>query len=116
MGIPRKATPWAVALVMWCALLAGAAAEWKGEEEEKAGRDMFLLQKRTHVVKTEAGEMKVVRGYGGRFVEKPLHIGFITMEPRSLFIPQYLDSNLIIFIRRGSFSSPETSFLFNQTK
>ncbi|GAB2285089.1 hypothetical protein Dimus_019543 [Dionaea muscipula] len=46
--------------------------------------------------------MKVVRGgYQGKMVNRQLHIGFITMEPRSLFIPQYLDSGLIIFLRRG---------------
>ncbi|PIM99239.1 hypothetical protein CDL12_28270 [Handroanthus impetiginosus] len=50
--------------------------------------------------------MRVVRGLGSRLMMKnpvhiPMHIGFITMEPRSLFIPQYLDSSLILFIRRG---------------
>ncbi|XP_073133439.1 vicilin-like seed storage protein At2g28490, partial [Henckelia pumila] len=51
-----------------------------------------------HVVKTDAGEMRVVRG---KSITNPMHIGFITMQPRSLFIPQYLDSSLIIFIRSG---------------
>ncbi|KAK4421490.1 Vicilin-like seed storage protein [Sesamum alatum] len=61
----------------------------------------FLLQETKHVVKTDAGEMKVVRGFGGKLNTNPMHIGFITMEPRSLFIPHYLDSSLILFIRTG---------------
>ncbi|XP_015952363.3 vicilin-like seed storage protein At2g28490 [Arachis duranensis] len=67
----------------------------------------FLLQDAKSVVKTEAGEMRVMRSYdsgfggGRRSFERLMHIAFITMEPRSLFIPQYLDSNLVIFIRRG---------------
>lgn len=30
-----------------------------------------------------------------------MHIGFITMEPKTLFVPQYIDSNLILFVERG---------------
>ncbi|KAF2300524.1 hypothetical protein GH714_013939 [Hevea brasiliensis] len=45
--------------------------------------------------------MRVVRSFGWRMIERPMHIGFITMEPKTLFIPHYLDSSLIIFIRRG---------------
>ncbi|KAL5581197.1 hypothetical protein UlMin_013639 [Ulmus minor] len=79
------------------------------EEEEQEGRrerrgeggEEFLLRDSEQVVKTDAGVMKVVRSYGGRHEEGPMRIGFITMEPRSLFVPQYLDSSLIIFIRRG---------------
>lgn len=56
------------------------------------GRDLFLLHDSEDVVKSEAGGMKVVKGMTGKFVQKPMHIGFIIMEPKSLFIPQYLDS------------------------
>jgi hypothetical protein len=52
-------------------------------------------------VKTDAGEMMVLRNYGGRIIDRPMHIGFITMEPRTLFVPQYIDSSLILFIRTG---------------
>ncbi|KAK4255044.1 hypothetical protein QN277_008097 [Acacia crassicarpa] len=81
---------------------------WSSEKQERKGRwlpaelnDMFLLQQSKQVVKTDAGEMKVTQSNGGRIVDRPMHIGFINMEPKSLFIPQYLDSNLILFIRRG---------------
>jgi hypothetical protein len=30
-----------------------------------------------------------------------MHVGFITMEPKTLFVPQYLDSNIVLFVRRG---------------
>ncbi|KAK6926833.1 Cupin 1 [Dillenia turbinata] len=75
--------------------------EEEGYEKEK--EDMFLLQESKHVLKTEAGEMRifVTPPHGGLLVERPLHIGFLTMEPKTLFIPQYLDSSLIIFIRGG---------------
>lgn len=78
----------------------------RGYEEEASGsggrgKEVFLLHDSEDVVKTEAGVMKVVKGMTGKYVEKPMHIGFISMEPKSLFIPQYLDSSLIIFIRRG---------------
>lgn len=64
----------------------------------------FLLQESKQVVQTDAGQMRVVRGFGVGLggIERPLHIGFITMEPKSLFVPQYMDSSLIIFIRRGN--------------
>lgn len=82
------------------------------EEQEREGRgrypqgeDWFVLQDSKRVVQTEAGEMRVVRSPGGRILDRQLHMGFITMEPKSLFVPQYIDSSLIIFIRRG----PRTS-------
>ncbi|KAE8711410.1 hypothetical protein F3Y22_tig00110294pilonHSYRG00054 [Hibiscus syriacus] len=77
--------------------------EESGEEGEGGRRaeDMFLMRRSTRVIRTDAGEMRVVRSLGGRIIEKPLHIGFITMEPQSLFIPQYLDSSLILFVRTG---------------
>ncbi|KAI9076134.1 hypothetical protein K1719_041832 [Acacia pycnantha] len=81
---------------------------WSSKKQERKGRwlpaesnDMFLLQESKQVVKTDAGEMRVTQSNGGRIVDRPMHIGFINMEPKSLFIPQYLDSNLILFIRRG---------------
>ncbi|KAK6936004.1 Cupin 1, partial [Dillenia turbinata] len=95
-------------------VIAGLAAEEFDEhkrggerEEEEEGyeerEDMFLLQELKHVLKTEAGEMRIFKAppQGGKLVERPLHIGFLTMEPKTLLIPQYLDSSLIIFIRRG---------------
>ena len=76
--------------------------ERREEKVEGTGREeWFLLPDAKAVMKTDAGEMKVVRSFGGRIIEKPLHIGFITMEPKTLFIPQYLDSSLILFVRTG---------------
>ncbi|KAF5937792.1 hypothetical protein HYC85_025298 [Camellia sinensis] len=74
-----------------------------GGRRERGKEEMFLLPEMRHVVKTDAGEMKMVKGFGGRraTMERPMHVGFITMEPKSLFIPQYLDSNLILFLRKG---------------
>ncbi|KAF8009005.1 hypothetical protein BT93_J0100 [Corymbia citriodora subsp. variegata] len=77
---------------------------WRGGGRERGGGeagDFFLLHDSERVFRTEAGEMEVVRSFGGRIIERPMHIGFITMEPQTLFVPQYLDSNLILFVRRG---------------
>ncbi|GFP81004.1 vicilin-like antimicrobial peptides 2-2 [Phtheirospermum japonicum] len=81
---------------------------WEGEGEGggrggRKGADWFLLQDSKQVIRTDAGEMRVVRGGGGGrsavMIRTPMHIGFITMEPNSLFIPHYLDSTLIFFVR-----------------
>lgn len=72
------------------------------DDDDGGDESRFMLRRFSKpFMKTEAGEMRVLENYGGRFTDKPLHIGFITMEPKSLFIPQYFDSTLIIFIRRG---------------
>ncbi|PSR86617.1 Vicilin-like seed storage protein [Actinidia chinensis var. chinensis] len=92
-------------LVGCCAVAVVGFYEEREEEggmrERGEGEDMFLLHEMRHVVKTDAGDMKVVKGFGGKVGDKPIEVGFITMEPKTLFIPQYLDSDLIIFIRRG---------------
>ncbi|XP_004309901.1 PREDICTED: vicilin-like antimicrobial peptides 2-2-like [Fragaria vesca subsp. vesca] len=61
----------------------------------------FLLQRSRVLVKTEAGEMRVVRSVGHEIVDRHINVGFLTLEPNSLFIPQYLDSSLILFVQRG---------------
>ncbi|KAL6967319.1 hypothetical protein U1Q18_033129 [Sarracenia purpurea var. burkii] len=120
MGTKRKVLLLLLVVMMMCYTVLGMVSsggyegdrggggrrgeEEREEEEEEGKQDLFLLQDVKHVVKTDAGDMKVVRGgFGGgkRVLEKALHVGFITMEPKSLFIPQYLDSNLILFIHRG---------------
>ncbi|XAR60471.1 hypothetical protein NMG60_11033870 [Bertholletia excelsa] len=96
-------------LAMCYAALAEAVAGYEGEKTEEGGergrgvrdRGIFLLPETKHVVKTDAGDMRLVRGFGGTLVQRRMHVGFITMEPKSLFVPQYLDSNLILFVRRG---------------
>lgn len=97
--------------------------EWRGEGEEereeerkREGEDWFLLHDSKHVVKTDAGDMKVVKSMGGRIVDRPMHIGFIRMEPKALFIPQYVDSSLIIFVRRGMLYISLSVFDFFLTK
>ncbi|KAJ7980963.1 Vicilin-like seed storage protein [Quillaja saponaria] len=80
--------------------------DWKKEREEKEHREgksehWFLLRNTKRVVQTDAGDMRVVKSVVGRIADRPLHIGFITMEPKSLFIPQFVDSSLILFIHRG---------------
>ncbi|KAG5566774.1 hypothetical protein RHGRI_002344 [Rhododendron griersonianum] len=94
-----------VVLALCCAvaMVKGYNHHEGGEGGERRERErMFLLRDMKRVVRTDAGEMKVVRGSHGRISDMPnIHVGFVTMEPNSLFIPQYLDSDLILFIRRG---------------
>lgn len=78
--------------------------DWRGDRDGTQidrEEEWLLLQDSKPVVKTDAGEMRVLRNYGGRIIDRPMHIGFITMEPRTLFVPQYIDSSLILFIRTG---------------
>jgi len=76
----------------------GAMAIPEGEEH-----NLFFMHNPKTVVKTDAGEMHVLKTQSGcrRFLDRHMHIGFITMQPKSLFVPHYLDSNLIIFIHKG---------------
>lgn len=77
---------------------------WREREEERefGTKEKFLLEDSKQVIETEAGEMRVMRSPVSRILDRPMHIGFITMEPKSLFVPQYLDSSLILFVRRGN--------------
>ncbi|MCD7454192.1 hypothetical protein HAX54_023906 [Datura stramonium] len=85
----------------------GRRREREEEEEESEqktqGEKWFLLRQLHDVVKTDAGSMRLVKGGYRRdsFLHSPMHIGFISMEPNSLFIPQYLDSDLVLFVHHG---------------
>ncbi|RDY13823.1 Vicilin-like seed storage protein, partial [Mucuna pruriens] len=81
-----------------------------GVDTTMASNNLFLKRNSKSVVKTDAGEMRVVKSHSGRILDRSMHIGFIDMEPKSLFVPQYLDSNLIIFIRRGE---TKLGFIYN---
>ncbi|KAG7572848.1 RmlC-like cupin domain superfamily [Arabidopsis suecica] len=84
----------------------GGGGEWGGGGSGRGGggggrREWFMMRDSKQVIKSEGGEMRVVISPRGRIIEKPMHIGFLTMEPKTLFVPQYLDSSLLIFIRQG---------------
>ncbi|XP_058202214.1 vicilin-like seed storage protein At2g28490 [Rhododendron vialii] len=105
MGRIASALLLLVVALMCCAvsMVKGYDHHEGGEGGERRERErMFLLRDMKRVVRTDAGEMKVVRGSHGWISDMPnIHVGFVTMEPDSLFVPQYLDSDLILFIRRG---------------
>ncbi|KAH7863448.1 hypothetical protein Vadar_017646 [Vaccinium darrowii] len=91
-----------VLVAMCCAVAMARGSHHDQHHEGREREKTFLLQDMKRVVKTDAGEMKVVRGSKGWISDLPnIHVGFVTMEPDSLFIPQYLNSDLILFIRRG---------------
>ncbi|KAG0477417.1 hypothetical protein HPP92_014258 [Vanilla planifolia] len=76
--------------------------EWETPGEHGGGESSpFMLDKSKLVVKTEGGEIRVVRGRQWMDHTAPMHIGFINMEPNTLLIPQYIDANLILFLRLG---------------
>ncbi|KAF6134712.1 hypothetical protein GIB67_002113, partial [Kingdonia uniflora] len=97
--------------LLWCLLLMSILVSTpmvmghgeEGEEMGYKGEDVFLLQRSKQLMKTDVGEFRVVKGFGGRVagIQNSIHIGFINMEPKTLFIPQYIDSSLIIFVCRG---------------
>nr|XP_016468163.1 PREDICTED: vicilin-like seed storage protein At2g28490 [Nicotiana tabacum] len=95
-------------VVLFSALVASVGGHWREREEEGSeqrtqGEKWFLLRHLHDVVKTDAGLMRLVKGgYSrGTSFHSPMRIGFISMEPNSLFIPQYLDSNLLLFVHHG---------------
>ncbi|KAJ1297241.1 hypothetical protein BS78_01G362500 [Paspalum vaginatum] len=84
--------------------------EWRPEVVEEGdkgkGRGLFVLDRMEKVVESEGGQVRVVRGQpwppASAACRKGLmHIGFITMEPKTLFVPQYLDSSITLFVQRG---------------
>ncbi|XP_004242092.1 vicilin-like seed storage protein At2g28490 [Solanum lycopersicum] len=91
-------------LVLFSALVSSVSANEEEEIEQRTqGEKWFVLRQLHNVVQTDAGSMRMVKGGYRRdsFLHSPMHIGFISMEPTSLFIPQYLDSNLILFVHHG---------------
>jgi hypothetical protein len=88
--------------------------ERKGEEEwakEGSKRGLFIMDKWEKIIESEGGEVRVARGFGsptghgsGSDAARKglLHIGFISMEPKTLFVPQYIDAGLILFLKRGT--------------
>ncbi|XP_058110217.1 vicilin-like seed storage protein At2g28490 [Magnolia sinica] len=94
-------------VVMLLALLVPSTLGWeyekeRGEEHEEEKGGIFLMRNSKQVMKTEGGEVRVMRGDDMRKESSgSMHIGFITMEPNTLFIPQYIDASLILFVRRG---------------
>ncbi|KAL3750910.1 hypothetical protein ACJRO7_011830 [Eucalyptus globulus] len=85
----------------------GGGGDWRGAGEEMEdrhhrGEKAFLLRDWKRVVHTDAGEMRVLRSFRSqRSAERSTRIGFINMEPSTLFIPQYTDSGLVLFVRKG---------------
>ncbi|KAE9600615.1 putative rmlC-like jelly roll protein [Lupinus albus] len=95
-----------VLVLVLCHGVAMTMGFWMKEMEKKEHwhpkpDKLFLMQHLKRMVKTDAGEMSMLESYGGRIMDRRLNIGFIIMEPSSLFIPQYLDSTFIIFLRSG---------------
>lgn len=93
-------------LILLLFVVVSVGTSYEVEEEEKWGEGLFLLHDSKEIVRTDAGVMRVVSkgGFGGGGVsifQSPMHIGFITMEPNTLFIPQYMNAQLTLFVRRG---------------
>uniref|UniRef100_A0A0E0D051 Cupin type-1 domain-containing protein n=1 Tax=Oryza meridionalis TaxID=40149 RepID=A0A0E0D051_9ORYZ len=97
----------------------GGGGDHPGPKPRPAERGLFVLDRGEKVVESEGGHVRVVRGRpwppaavpdpwqrgwsaaSGCCREGLMHIGFITMEPKTLFVPQYVDSNLILFVQLG---------------
>ncbi|KAH9311441.1 hypothetical protein KI387_026476 [Taxus chinensis] len=96
-------------------ITSGIAHHHHSYGHEESDRSMFLMRKSKQLIKTEAGEVRVLkREYkpeeeeeeeeeeGRRIKRGQLDIGFITMEPKSFFLPQFLNSDFVFLIERGS--------------
>ncbi|VFQ91474.1 unnamed protein product [Cuscuta campestris] len=79
------------------AAAAAAAGTGGGGGRNKDKEAAFVLREEEEAARTEAGVIRVVRG--GE--KKAMDIGFITMEPKSLLLPHFLDSHLVLFLPLG---------------
>ncbi|MQM19349.1 hypothetical protein Taro_052351 [Colocasia esculenta] len=113
MGVRPVAVLVLLLALMVASWAAGGKVGYERAEKEEAGEEfgegrgegrggLFMMERSRQVVKTEAGEVRVARGLGWKGGPAPLHMGFISMEPNSLFLPQYMDASLILFIRSGN--------------
>ncbi|VFQ98102.1 unnamed protein product [Cuscuta campestris] len=80
---------------------AAAAGTGGGGGRNKDKEAEFMLREEEEAARTEAGVIRVVRGGGGGGEKKAMDIGFITMEPKSLLLPHFLDSHLVLFLPLG---------------
>ena len=84
----------------------GSGGRRRRIKERGEGKGLFVLDRVEKVVESEGGQVRVVRGQpwppaAAACREGLMHIGFIAMEPETLFVPQYLDSSITLFVRRG---------------
>ncbi|WOK99844.1 vicilin-like seed storage protein [Canna indica] len=108
----------AVLLLILSSFLTPASGYTYRAEEEEDGRrstsssssshahgsraGMFMLGRSRRAFRTEAGEVRIVSGNRRwKGDQSSMHIAFVSMEPNSLLIPQYIDANLVLFVRRG---------------
>ncbi|MCO5609735.1 hypothetical protein L7F22_063967 [Adiantum nelumboides] len=72
-------------------------------EDETADHESFLLGKPIKVMKTEAGELRVLPhgGIKSELGRKKIGLGFLTLEPKALLLPHYIDAHCLFLAHKG---------------
>ena len=83
----------------------------EGEEdyEESRGGQRFVLDRSVRVIKTEAGEMRVLplsSSDGDResriLLQNGVALGFLSLEPKALLLPHYTDTDRLFVVYKGN--------------
>ncbi|KAI5083373.1 hypothetical protein GOP47_0003116 [Adiantum capillus-veneris] len=72
-------------------------------EHRAADHESFLLGKPIKVMKTEAGELRVLPhgGINSELGRKGIGLGFLTLEPKALVLPHYIDADCLFLVHKG---------------
>ncbi|EFJ09997.1 hypothetical protein SELMODRAFT_129041 [Selaginella moellendorffii] len=78
----------------------------RGDEEgdhHKQATSPFVLKEPVQVVSTEAGDIQVLPGPKelGALAENHIGLSIITIEPKGLLLPQYLDASCVLYVHKG---------------
>ncbi|XP_002984436.2 vicilin-like seed storage protein At2g28490 [Selaginella moellendorffii] len=82
-------------LLALAVLVAASACEFEYED--------FILGEPVEYVKSDAGEIRALMGSHEdlSLKERDVALGFITMEPRALLLPHYMDASLVFYVQKG---------------
>nr|CAA91187.1 vicilin [Matteuccia struthiopteris] len=71
--------------------------------EKTQRQESFVLEKPIKVIKTEAGELRMLpqAGINSELVRQRLGLGFLSLEPKALLIPQYIDADCLFLVHEG---------------
>ncbi|EFJ36753.1 hypothetical protein SELMODRAFT_22406, partial [Selaginella moellendorffii] len=76
----------------------------EGHSSKHKGRNPFVLEKPVEIVSTEAGKIHVLPGRkdkAGVLGSNNIGLNFITMEPKALLLPQYIDAPCVLYVLKG---------------
>lgn len=72
-------------------------------DEETQRQESFVLEKPIKIIKTDAGELSILpqAGINSELVRKRIGLGFLSLEPKALLLPQYIDADCLFLVHKG---------------